>query len=53
MKAIIEILLAVLFTVFIGIGGFKVATTPFKKEALRKISKGLGSLEVFSQKLTK
>ncbi len=52
MKVVIKILLAVLFTLFISAGGFKIATTPFKKETLRQVSKGLGSLETFSQKLT-
>ena len=32
---------------------YHVATTPFKKETLRQVSKGLGSLESFSQKLTR
>lgn len=53
MRAIIEISLAVLFTLFIGAGGFKIATTPFKKETLLKVSKGIGSLESFSQKMTR
>ena len=52
MRANIEILLAVLFTLFIGTGGFKIATTTFKKETLRHVSKGLGLLESFSQKLS-
>jgi len=52
MRANIEILLAVLFTLFIGTGGFKIATTTFKKETLRHVSKGLGLPESFSQKLS-
>lgn len=52
LKAIIEIGLAVLFSLFIGAGGIKLATTPFKKETLRQVSKGIGSLESFSSRLT-
>ena len=52
LRAIIEVLLAIVFTLFVGAGGVKIATTPFKKEALQKVSKGLGSLESFNRQLT-
>jgi len=51
MKAILDIFLAVIFS--IGIGGFgHNIYQEIKKESLIKIQKGLPSLSEFTQKLT-
>ncbi len=52
MRAIIDIFLAIIFSVIIGSSGAKVLSATIKKEALVKISGGLGSLENFTKKLT-
>ena len=53
MRAIIEIILAVLFTVITGSTALNFSSKAIKKEALIKIQKGLPSLEAFSKKLTR
>ena len=52
MRAIIEIFLAILFTVVAGSSMLKFSNKTIKKEALLKIQKGLPSLEDFTKKLT-
>ena len=53
MRAIIEIFLVIIFSVVIGSNGAKVLTANIKKEAIIKVSVGLGSLENFTQQITK
>jgi hypothetical protein len=53
MRAIIDIALAVIFSVAVGTGSLKAFNSMVKKEALIKVQKGLPSLELFTQKLTK
>ncbi len=53
MRAIIEIILAILFTVISGTTVLKLSSSAIKKEALLKVQKGLPSLEKFSYELTK
>ncbi len=53
MRAIIEIFLAILFTVISGTTALNFSSKTLKKEALLKVYKGLPRLEVFTQKLTK
>lgn len=53
MRAIIEIILAVLFTVVTGTTALNYSSKAIKKEALTKIQKGMPSLLSFSKKLTK
>lgn len=53
MRAIIEIFLAIIFSVALGIGSLKAFNSKVKKEALINVQKGLPSLELFTQKLTK
>ena len=52
MRAIIEIFLAIIFSVVVGSGSLKVINAKVKKEAIVKVSGGLGSLEYFTQRLT-
>ena len=52
MRAIIEIFLAVLFTVVSGTTALTLSNKAIKKEALIKVQKGLPSLSTFTQKLT-
>ncbi len=52
MRAIIEIFLAIIFSVVVGSTGAKVLSATIKKEAIIKVSGGLGSLESFTEKLT-
>ena len=52
MSAIIEILMAIIFTVVVGSGAVGVISKVIKKEAIIKVSGGLGSLELFTRKLT-
>jgi hypothetical protein len=52
MRAIIEIFLAIIFSVVIGSSGAKNLSATIKKEAIVKVSDGLGSLETFTRKLT-
>ena len=53
MRAIIEIFLAILFTVISGTTVLNFSSKAIKKEAILKVHKGLPSLEKFTQKLTK
>ncbi|MCB9061526.1 MAG: hypothetical protein H6622_08400 [Halobacteriovoraceae bacterium] len=53
MRAIIEIFLAILFTVITGTTVLNLSSKAIKKEAIIKVHKGLPSLEVFTKKLTK
>lgn len=53
MRAIIEILLAILFTVVSGTTVLNLSSKAIKKEAIIKVHKGLPSLENFTQKMTK
>lgn len=52
MRAIIEIALAVIFSVIVGTSGVKALSANIKKEAIIKVSGGLGSLEIFTKALT-
>lgn len=52
MRAIIEIFLAIIFSVVLGSGSLKIINAKVKKEALFKVQKGLSPLESFTQKLT-
>ncbi len=52
MRAIIEIILAILFTVVSGTTALNLSSKAIKKEALIKVQKGLPSLSIFTQKLT-
>jgi len=51
MRAIIEIFLAILFTVISGTTVLNFSSKAIKKEALLKVQKGLPSLEKFTEKL--
>ncbi|WP_167849491.1 hypothetical protein [Halobacteriovorax vibrionivorans] len=53
MRAIIEIFLAILFTVVSGTTVLNLSSKTIKKEALIKVQKGLPSLESFTKKMTK
>ena len=53
MRAIIEIFLAILFTVVSGTTVLKISSKTIKKEAIIKVHKGLSSLESFTKKMTK
>jgi len=53
MRAIIEILLAIIFSVILGTSGANLVSTAIKKESIQKVSDGLGSLENFTNKLTR
>tara|TARA_R110002072_G_scaffold534_6_gene3962 strand:- start:140548 stop:140712 length:165 start_codon:yes stop_codon:yes gene_type:complete len=53
MRAIIEIFLAIIFTVTTGTSILNFSSKTIKKEAIIKIQKGLPSLEAFTKKMTK
>ena len=53
MRAIIDIFLAIIFSVVLGSGTLKLLNHQIKKESLLKVQKGLPSLEKFTQKLTR
>ena len=53
MRAIIEIFLAILFTLISGTTVLKLSSNTVKKEVILKVHNGLGSLESFTRKLTK
>jgi hypothetical protein len=53
MRAIIEIFLAIIFSVVVGTSGISLVSSTIKKESIQKLSKGLGSLESFTKELTK
>jgi hypothetical protein len=52
MRAIIEIFLAIIFTVISGTSVLNISSKIIKKEALIKVQKGLPSLSAFTKKLT-
>ena len=52
MRAIIDIFLAIIFSVAIGSGSLQLFNNKVKREALIKVQKGLPSLEVFTKKMT-
>jgi hypothetical protein len=52
MRAIIDIFLAIIFSVVLGSGSLKLINKKVKREALIKVQKGLPSLESFTRKLT-
>lgn len=53
MRAVIEIILAIVFTAVTGTTVLNFSSKAIKKEALTKIQKGLPSLESFTRKMTK
>ena len=53
MRAIIEIFLAILFTVISGTTVLNLSSKAIKKEAISKVHKGLPSLEKFTKELTR
>ena len=52
MRAIIEIGLAIIFSVVLSSGSMKLLNHQIKSESLIKVQKGLSSLENFTKKLT-
>ena len=52
MRAIIEIFLAILFTVISGTTVLNFSSKAIKKETIIKVQKGLPSLEKFTKELT-
>ena len=52
MRAIIEIFLAILFTIVSGTTVLNLSSKAIKKEALIKVQQGLSPLEAFTKKLT-
>ena len=52
MRAIIEIVLAIIFSVALGSGSLKLINARVKREALIKVQKGLPSLETFTKAMT-
>jgi len=52
MRAIIDILLAIIFSVVLGSGSLHLINNKVKREALLKVQKGLPSLESFTNKMT-
>lgn len=53
MRAIIEIFLAILFTVVSGTTVLNLTSKTIRKEVIIKVHKGLPSLESFTRKMTK
>ncbi|WP_417334715.1 hypothetical protein [Halobacteriovorax marinus] len=53
MRAVIEIFLAILFTVISGTTVLNLSSKAIKKEALIKVHKGLPSLEAFTKEMTR
>jgi hypothetical protein len=53
MRAIIDIALAVIFSVIVGTGSLKLLNQQVKRKSLIKVQKGLSSLERFTYKMTK
>ncbi len=52
MRAIIDIFLAIIFSVILGSGSLHVFNKRVKREALIKVQKGLPSLESFTKRMT-
>ena len=53
MRAIIEILLAIIFTVVSGTTVLNLSSKAIKREAIIKVHNGLPSLEAFTKEMTK
>lgn len=53
MRAIIDIFLAIIFSLILGSGSANLLSHQVKKESFLKIQKGLSSLENFTNKMTK
>jgi len=53
MRAIIDIFLAIIFSVALGSGSMKLLNQQIKEESLIKVQGGLSSLEDFTKRLTK
>lgn len=53
MRAIIEIILAIIFTVISGTTVLNFSSSTIKREAILKVHKGLPFLEKFTRELTK
>lgn len=53
MRAIIEMFLAIIFTVVSGTTVLNLSSKAIKKEAILKVHKGLPSLETFTREMTK
>ncbi len=53
MRAIIEIFLAIIFTVISGTTVLNLSSKKIKKEAIIKVHKGLSPLKVYTKKLTR
>jgi len=53
MRAIIEIFLAIIFSVILGSGSMNLIQNQIKKESLIKVQKGLSPLVQFTEELTK
>jgi hypothetical protein len=53
MRAIIEMFLAILFTVVSGTTVLNLSSKAIKKEAIIKVHKGLPSLEGFTKRMTR
>jgi|GEM_PF-1418004 len=52
MRAIIDIFLAIIFSVALGSGSLHIINAKVKKEALIKVQNGLPSLEKFTSRMT-
>jgi len=52
MRAIIDIFLAIIFSVILGSTSIKLLNYQIKEESLIKVQGGLSSLESFTEKLT-
>ena len=52
MRAIIEIFLAVIFSMILSSGSMKILNSKIKAKSLIKVQKGLSSLEKFTIELT-
>lgn len=53
MRAIIDIALAVIFSMVVGTGSLKLLNQQVRKESLIKVQKGLSSLESFTSRMTR
>jgi len=52
MRAIIDIFLAIIFSVALGSGSMRILNNQIKMESLIKVQKGLSSLESFTKRMT-
>ena len=53
MRAIIEVFLALIFTISLGTSSLHFSSMAFRKEVLLKLQKGLPSIQKFTHKLTR